>query len=252
MQEIDEEPAPLAAELELIRAMYGEEESELRIETCDDKSTIVAVRLRPHSGGEVLQRHVESTIEVTLPCSYPEQAASVRLQRARGLVDDEEARLLKHVRACAVESASEPCLYAVLEAAAALLTEINAGGVCPICRDELFEPSEVGGKSPQVFLSSCYHSFHVECLSCWRFSYSKPTPKGEAGEGLNTAVAVARANSKAAEAAASDLQAKAGNAQANVEAISERLALLRAMEDPPAPPASIRKVRVAAEAPDTF
>ena len=63
-------------------------------------STVVAVRLRPHSGGEALQRHVESTIEVTLPSGYPEQAASVRLQRARGLVDDEESwRTLATLRA---------------------------------------------------------------------------------------------------------------------------------------------------------
>ena len=232
----------LAAELALIAAMYGDEESELRVEALEDGSTIVVVRLRPHSGGEALQRHVDASIQVSLPSNYPEQAASVRLERARGLVEDEEARLLYQVRTCAEESTGEPCLYAVLESAAALLTEINASGICPICRDELFEPANGRNVPPKVFLSACYHSFHVHCLLHWRLVYAKPASKGEAGEGMHTTLAVARANAKAAEAAAGDLQAKTANTQANMETLSERLAKLQAMVDPPAPPASIRKV----------
>ena len=87
-----------AAELELMRAMYSEDDGELVISE-SAAATVLAVRLLPRSGGEKAQRYMEATLRISLLPEYPCQPPAVSLGRSRGLVDEEEARLLSEVRA---------------------------------------------------------------------------------------------------------------------------------------------------------
>ena len=235
----------LSDELELISAMYGSEGDDLTVAEKSDSSTVISVCLRPRSGGDELQRYCEATVEILLLATYPESAAVVRLPRTRGLIDEEEARLLGEAKATAADSVPEPCLFAVLEATVSLLTELNAGGACPICREELFGPPEddPGGSPRSVFLSPCFHSYHVECLGHWWHAFEKPAAKGGADGSdapLMSGSSVARAAARAAEAAVADLQAKLVTSEESVQTLTDRLALLQAMTDPPPAPALVR------------
>ena len=228
-------------ELELISAMYTSDELSI-VQSAE--GTLVSVKLRPHSGGADLQRFAECVMEIQLSPGYPEAAAQVRVHGTRGLVEEEEVRLLREVRACVLDNVGEPCLFAALEAGVALLTEMNVGGTCSICRDELFEPSEDEPDSGprQVYLApNCFHSFHVGCLSNWRFAYTPPASKGEAAEGAPSRASAARASARAADASLADLQAKALACNSSVEALTERLLVLRSV-DPPAPAVALRKL----------
>ena len=228
-------------ELELISAMYTSDELSI-VQSAE--GTLVSVKLRPHSGGADLQRFAECVMEIKLPPGYPEAAAQVGVHGTRGLVEEEEVRLLREVRACVLENVGEPCLFAALEAGVALLTEMNVGGTCSICRDELFEASEdePDGGPRQVYLApNCFHSFHVECLSRWRFAYTPPASKGEVAEGAPSRASAARASARAADASLADLRAKALACRSSVEALTERLLVLRSA-DPPAPAVALRKL----------
>ena len=99
-----DEAEALAAELELLQAMYTVEEDELSITTATPGSTEVAMRLRPQTGGERAQRFMEVVLQLRCGDGYPsESAPTIRLQRARGFVEDEEAQLLCGVHARAAE-----------------------------------------------------------------------------------------------------------------------------------------------------
>lgn len=233
--------ARVQEELELISAMYTSDELSI-VQSAE--GTLVSVKLRPHSGGADLQRFAECVMEIKLPPGYPEAAAQVGVHGTRGLVEEEEVRLLREVRACVLENVGEPCLFAALEAGVALLTEMNVGGTCSICRDELFEASEdePDGGPRQVYLApNCFHSFHVECLSRWRFAYTPPASKGEVAEGAPSRASAARASARAADASLADLRAKALACRSSVEALTERLLVLRSV-DPPAPAVALRKL----------
>ena len=94
----------LAAELELLQAMYTVEEDELCITGGAPGSTEVAMRLRPQTGGERAQRFMEVVLQLRCGDGYPSKSApTIRLQRARGFVEDEEAQLLRGVHARAAE-----------------------------------------------------------------------------------------------------------------------------------------------------
>jgi hypothetical protein len=111
---MEPEDDALAAELELLQAMYTVEEDELCITTAPG-STEVAMRLRPQTGGERAQRFMEVVLQLRCGDKYPSEAApTIRLHRARGFVEDEEAQLLcgVHARAAELQGKHCPCLYA--------------------------------------------------------------------------------------------------------------------------------------------
>ena len=153
-------------ELELLGAMFSSDEDELVVERPTGGGATISVRLRPSSGGEQRRRLMEATLALELSQAYPESAAVCRLSRSRGMVGDEEAALLAALTALAAEAASsgEPCVYALVEAAIEKLTELNAGGDCPICRDDLFPRGTA--PPPPTYVSACFHSFH--CPLCCR------------------------------------------------------------------------------------
>ena len=106
------------AELELLAAMYDVDDLHVTQPSDQQPHMIVALRLLPRSGGEALQRWMECTIEFILPDGYPDVAASARVLRARGLVDDEEARL--------VATASQSCDESAADGEGALWTASEA------------------------------------------------------------------------------------------------------------------------------
>ncbi len=235
----------LEMELELIRSMYGADEDELTVSLVPDGVSVVSVRLSPQTGGEAAQRFMAATLSLTIPPSYPEDPPSAEIVRARGLVDEEERELSSSLHARAAESAGDCCLIALLQEAVELLTDLNSGGACPVCREPLFEPpggasdGSCGRRSPHgVYLSGCYHSFHKACLGQWWHSYTEAyaPPASDAGPSRRDA---ARAEARAAEASASELRLKEDACGVAVEACAERLRCLRAQDDPPAPPAAI-------------
>ena len=175
---MEEAADELASELELLGAMYSEDE--LKVDNDGTAATIV-VMLRPQAGDLHNQRFVEVTLElaVSIANGYPNSPPRAKVLRARGLVDNEEAELLALVMARARECAAEgeAALYSMLECAVEELTRLNGSGVCPICRDGLFDDGE------PCFLSSCYHSFHIECLSHWYHSAAKDNGKGSSKPG---------------------------------------------------------------------
>ena len=100
---MEDEDEAVAAELELLQAMYTAEEDELCITTTPG-STEVALRLRPQTGGERAQRFMEVVLQLRCGDGYPSEGAlTVCLQRTRGFVEDEEAQLLCGVHARAAE-----------------------------------------------------------------------------------------------------------------------------------------------------
>jgi len=271
----------LAAELELLQAMYTVEEDELCITGGAPGSTEVAIRLRPQTGGERAQRFMEVVLQLRCGDGYPSKSApTIRLQRARGLVEDEEAQLLRGVHARAAElqgelppylrlcpcpcpappplpepnlplrptpfaptlsfapapsriptltpsaepCPGEPCLFSLVEAALELLTELNCGGECPICREPLFDG---GADGRSVFLSHCFHSCHASCLGHWWSSYEPPVAKpaaagGPSGKLAQEAETTAQAT-KATRAECAQLEARLDAAQC-AQASLERLA----------------------------
>ena len=105
---MDPDDDGLAAELELLQAMYTVEEDELCITGGAPGSTEVAMRLRPQTGGERAQRFMEVVLQLRCGDGYPSKSApTIRLQRARGFVEDEEAQLLRGVHARAAELQGE-------------------------------------------------------------------------------------------------------------------------------------------------
>ena len=216
----------LAAEHELLSAMFGDDKSDV-----DADHGVFDVVLRPQETGEA-QRFVEATLRLTasIAAGYPSSAAAVRLLRARGLLDEEEAELLDVIKSKAAECAShaEPSLFALLECAVEQLTTYNAGGVCPVCRDPLFEPEAPGGPPRAVFLSPCYHNFHKDCLGAWWHACAGAPKEVKAGEAPSRGAA-ARAEATAAAATARELRNKAGTQADSVHALAARCAQLQAL-----------------------
>eukprot|EP00967_Tisochrysis_lutea_P148620 scaffold284257_cov30-Tisochrysis_lutea.AAC.1 len=228
-----------AAELELLAAMFSEEELDV-----DGEGRWIACLLKPRTGGEAVTRHIEAWLRLALPADYPASPPVPSLLRVRGLVGSEEERLLCAVRKGADERCGQPCLHELIECGAEALTELNCSGECPICYDPLFTPDG------HVFLSPCFHSFHAACIGIWWKCYDAPARNPPGGAGLEAAecqgsvhaVEAAAMAAKAAAAEARVLTDKLTACQAAVGAARGRLDLLRAQQDPPAPAAALRAV----------
>jgi len=152
-----------SAELELLQAMFSADELEVA-------ETSVACLLKPRTGGAALSRHVQAWLHIELPPTYPVAPPRVRLQRTRGLIDREEAHLLRAVLDCTADRPGECCLFDLLEVGSDAITEINGGGECPVCCDALCGDDS----GAHVFLSPCFHSFHATCIGTWWHCYEPP------------------------------------------------------------------------------
>ena len=230
----------LSDELELVRAMYTAEEDELSIEATSDGLTVLQLRLQPQTGGARAQRFMETVLQLRLGAEYPTAPPAVRLHHARGLLDTEEAKLLGSVRSRAAEMAGEHCVYALVEHTLEVLTELNAGGDCPMCCEPLFDASAGG-----AFLSRCFHSYHKSCLSQWWASYEPPASKTPAADigtgGVEQRVEAAAQASRAAAAECAQLEKRVASSVDARELHEQQLAAMMAMVEPAAPEVMVRR-----------
>ena len=221
-----------AAELELVQAMYTADELKLAM---DSGGATLTVRLTPSAA---THRYAEAHVGLRLGAGYPQQAAEVSLDGTRGLVEDEEARLIRSVRSRALELAGECAVVLLLEEALEVLTEINRAGDCPICREPL-----LAARAPPTFLAPCYHSFHTPCLGRWRAVVAATrradADAAEGGEAVPGPAAAAAKVARAAVAESEALCARVAAASAAARATEERIEALRAAEEPP-PPSAFR------------
>lgn len=147
----------LASELELLTAMWSEEE--LVVET-SETSTRITVVLAPMTAGDEEAQFLWCELQLRVGRSYPSEPPEVALGSSRGLSDAGRASLLAELSRQREEILGEPALFALLDAGRTALTNLNtAGGECPICLSDL---SDVD--TQQVLRMPCYHLFHRQCV----------------------------------------------------------------------------------------
>lgn len=144
----------LEVELEALSCTYGES---LRIQREAD-TTLVAVDVVPH--GE--ERFVELELQLLVQHQhYPASPPSIRLAEVRGLGDERQQQLHRALREEGARLGGEMMLGQLVEAATALLSELNQPeGCCIFCLEPL-------AASPAVKLSACYHVLHASCFHSW-------------------------------------------------------------------------------------
>lgn len=147
----------LASELELLAAMWSEDE--LVVET-SDTGTLITVRLAPMTAGDEETQFLWCELQLRAGPCYPSEPPELALGSSRGLSDAGRASLLAELSRQREELLDEPALFALLEAGRTALTNLNtAGGECAICLGDL---SDVDAR--QVLRMPCYHLFHRQCV----------------------------------------------------------------------------------------
>eukprot|EP00439_Symbiodinium_sp_Y106_P051917 s1818_g6.t3 len=157
----------LQEEVELLRAMWPEE-SDLSILHFPDGDPAeiharVSVHLVPHTAGEDHARFVRVQLVLDVPHGYPHKPVQLALGASRGLADSKSEGLVSQLRAVSDELRGQPALYALLQAAQDILTELNVpSGDCAICLvDFNMDEDDPAQRTP------CYHAFHRSCLSSY-------------------------------------------------------------------------------------
>mmetsp|Transcript_120310 Transcript_120310/g.190596 ORF Transcript_120310/g.190596 Transcript_120310/m.190596 type:complete len:476 (+) Transcript_120310:62-1489(+) len=200
-------PENVEEELEVVRAIYGDEEVQLLTDTSADEVRIeVDLRPRVEQGAAL----VSVTIAVVLPDGYPASALpKVHVERSRGLGDSALGTLMSAAqRACDEHGLQEDgCICQVLDAVSEALDEANDSQVeCSICKESC-SPGE------NVVHPPCDHIFHASCIGHW------------------AALKAEEAEAKALEAAASIISARDGLRREVEESVNrEAEAALRASD----------------------
>ncbi|KAL3931218.1 MAG: hypothetical protein SGPRY_001214 [Prymnesium sp.] len=220
-------------ELQLLSAMYALDE-QLTISQPSHHHLHLAIRMLPRAGAAA-QRYMEATLNLHLPPEYPDQPPAISLTHTKGLVDEEERSLLAHVRSLSLELVGECCAYELLEAGLSALTEMNCGGDCPICREELF-PTPTS--TPPTYISPCFHTFHNECIGQWWHAYTPNASSVQAR--MPSRAEAAAAALRAGVAELRQLEEKRNNCNGRYDVLSAQLSRTRAL-DPPAPQQEIRR-----------
>jgi len=165
----------LASELELLAAMWSEDE--LTVET-SGTSTRITVGLAPMTAGDEEKQLLWCELQLLAGPSYPSEPPELALGSSRGLSDAGRAGLLAELRRQREELLGEPALFALLEAGRAVLTSLNtAGGECPICLGDLADDD-----AQQVLRMPCYHLFHRQCV----IEYCRSEISAERGRAIGT------------------------------------------------------------------
>lgn len=157
----------LQEEVELLRAMWPEE-SDLSVVHFPDADPAeiharVSVHLVPHTAGEDHARFVRVQLVLDVPRGYPHKPVQLALGSSRGLPDSRSEGLVSQLRAASDELCGQPSLYALLQAAQDILTDLNVpSGDCAICLvDFNMDEADPALRTP------CYHAFHRSCLSSY-------------------------------------------------------------------------------------
>ncbi|CAE7551290.1 Rnf25 [Symbiodinium natans] len=149
-------PEAAAEEVELVKAIYGDEAVEVR-------ENVILVDLQPRVGqGTAL---VSATMALRIPDGYPGQAVpEVSVWRSRGLSDSGLGSLLSAAKA-SLESnglAEEGCLCPLLEDVSEALDSANDDSECLICLQVCGSVTDAS-----VVHAPCDHIFHATCLGRW-------------------------------------------------------------------------------------
>ncbi|CAE7806394.1 Rnf25 [Symbiodinium sp. CCMP2592] len=156
----------LQEEVELLRAMWPEE-SDLSILHFPDGDPAeiharISVHLVPHTAGEDHARFVRVQLVLDVPHGYPHKPVQLALGASRGLPDSRSEGLVSQLRAASDELRGQPALYALLQAAQDILTELNVpSGDCAICLvDFNMDEDDPAQRTPcSHLLPSCLSSY---------------------------------------------------------------------------------------------
>ena len=146
----------MAEELELLRAIYGEDLTE--------EEHSVSVLIEPAAEGS-LSKFVHATVQVEFP-DY-----KLKVKNSQGLDDSQLAELsvkLSHKLEELLQELSDSVLFSFFEYAKEALTWINdnLSDQCNVCLHDLGKDSAKFCRIPK-----CYHRFHKNCLDTWWFTY---------------------------------------------------------------------------------
>mmetsp|Transcript_18058 Transcript_18058/g.40706 ORF Transcript_18058/g.40706 Transcript_18058/m.40706 type:complete len:368 (-) Transcript_18058:14-1117(-) len=172
----------LDEELELLRAMWSNEELEIHrspreqsVTSADADAARLIARLAPNTGGNDQSRYSRCEIVISVPCGYPGDPEHLVLPQLRigassGLTDGRRAALLAALEGVLRgDLAGLPgALHAVLEAAQERLTAWNDEGPvgqCPVCLAELDHDEDSSNTAAGLLRLPCYHVLHAACFA---------------------------------------------------------------------------------------
>ncbi|CAK9115333.1 unnamed protein product [Durusdinium trenchii] len=142
-------------EVELLKAIYGDEAVELR-------NDLVLVSLQPRVGqGTAL---VSATFALHLPDNYPTMKPGVTIEKSRGLTDAGLSALNSAAKS-ALEtygSSEEGCLCQVMAELNEALDLANDESECLICLQACGNVTD-----QSVVYAPCDHVYHAKCLGHW-------------------------------------------------------------------------------------
>eukprot|EP00002_Diphylleia_rotans_P023676 TRINITY_DN4658_c0_g3_i1.p1 TRINITY_DN4658_c0_g3~~TRINITY_DN4658_c0_g3_i1.p1 ORF type:complete len:397 (-),score=89.99 TRINITY_DN4658_c0_g3_i1:369-1559(-) len=151
----------LAQEIELLRAVFGDE---LVVEDGSDPTVKISMYLQQSETVEK-QFHFVKCLFVML-VERSGKAPIIRFPIVRGLSTHQEIYILSQLCDYANELEGSAMLFQLLEKAREIVFQLNSdpSGECPICLDS-FTPIEVTPKqNTYISLPKCHHRFHVRCV----------------------------------------------------------------------------------------
>mmetsp|Transcript_83208 Transcript_83208/g.147001 ORF Transcript_83208/g.147001 Transcript_83208/m.147001 type:complete len:388 (-) Transcript_83208:167-1330(-) len=183
----------LEDELELLSAMWSENELKIKRSPAEDASAVKAsltARLMPLTAGDQGLQHLWCEVHLEVPPDYPEEALLIALGASRGLSDQSRCSMLQYLQKISHQLLGGPALHGILEAASEELTKLNStpSGDCAICLASLSETPVLEGKlqlqdmqdaTAARVCTPCFHVFHYTCLmECWKSCLAK-TPASQ-------------------------------------------------------------------------
>ncbi|XP_073971569.1 E3 ubiquitin-protein ligase RNF25 isoform X1 [Rhodnius prolixus] len=147
----------VAEELEALQAILMDEIKILTDES--GKAVGIETEVHPWTALDTEQQFVRVSLEVQLPCGYPDIRPTVRLFNPRGLDDSTFCRIREDISKKCTQNLGQPVIFEIIEIVKEQLTASNMPCVaCCICL--------YGFRSGDHFTKTqCYHYFHSHCLA---------------------------------------------------------------------------------------
>eukprot|EP00931_Biecheleriopsis_adriatica_P116505 TRINITY_DN92141_c0_g1_i1.p1 TRINITY_DN92141_c0_g1~~TRINITY_DN92141_c0_g1_i1.p1 ORF type:complete len:448 (+),score=62.10 TRINITY_DN92141_c0_g1_i1:169-1512(+) len=172
----------LDEELELLRAMWSDEELEIHRSPREKSETSAEVaaarliaRLAPNTGGNDQSRYLRCEVLISVPCGYLRDQEhpvwpQLSIGASSGLTDERRAELLAGLKGVLRgDLAGLPgALHAVLDAAQERLTAWNDEGPvgqCPVCLAQLEHGEDSSNTAAGLLRLPCYHVLHAACFA---------------------------------------------------------------------------------------
>lgn len=153
----------LVNEIELLKAMYSEEE--LSVETISNEVVKLTAKLVPSTAGNMDMQFSWCELHIHVGQNYPATPPVIELGSSRGLSDAARSDILKALEDRLEQFQGDPVVCMLLEAGREALTDMNGpDGECAICLSALDEVLPVGTQASQYVKLPCYHAFHRSCV----------------------------------------------------------------------------------------